>query len=60
MDMMLMQQMSGSNPMAQPSEAIKTFKSEAEFLELHKYKFRFEDIEDLVLEKYGKKNKKMK
>ncbi|KAJ3308613.1 ER membrane complex subunit 3 [Boothiomyces sp. JEL0838] len=60
MDMMQMQQMSGSNPMAQPSEAIKTFKSEAEFLELHKYKFRFEDIEDLVLEKYGKKNKKTK
>ncbi|TPX31269.1 hypothetical protein SmJEL517_g05393 [Synchytrium microbalum] len=47
-------QMSQQNPMQQPSEVVKMFKSEKEYLDLAQHAWELEKVEDRLLSKYRK------
>lgn len=57
-DMQQMQMMGQPQPLQQAGEVLKMFKSEAENIELVDYKWTLDGIEEVILQRYTKEDKK--
>ena len=51
-------QVSQQSPMQQPSEVVKMFKSEKEFLDLAVHNWELEKVEERLLSKYADKSRR--